>query len=78
MGDKVRRRFLEEIRIAITEFYGNDPSASSSYRRIVAGRHFDRLSGLMGAGRVVIDGDTRSDERNIAPAVLTTSTCRPA
>jgi aldehyde dehydrogenase (NAD+) len=61
---------VAELRRAIEEFYGADPHLSDSYGRIVSPRHFDRLESLMTGGIAAVGGDTKSDERYIAPTVL--------
>ncbi|SEP47342.1 aldehyde dehydrogenase family protein [Amycolatopsis saalfeldensis] len=50
--------------------FGDDPAASPDYGRIVNTRHFDRLSKLLGSGRVVTGGRTDRDRKFIAPTVL--------
>jgi aldehyde dehydrogenase (NAD+) len=50
--------------------FGDDPAASPDYGRIVNTRHFDRLSKLLGSGRVVTGGQTDRDSKFIAPTVL--------
>ncbi|WP_328606849.1 aldehyde dehydrogenase family protein [Amycolatopsis sp. NBC_00345] len=50
--------------------FGDDPAASPDYGRIVNTRHFDRLSKLLGSGRVVTGGQTDRDAKFIAPTVL--------
>ncbi|MDT8915939.1 aldehyde dehydrogenase family protein [Amycolatopsis sp. PS_44_ISF1] len=50
--------------------FGEDPAAGPDYGRIVNTRHFDRLSELLGSGRVVTGGQTDRDTRFIAPTVL--------
>ncbi|MFF5499322.1 aldehyde dehydrogenase family protein [Streptomyces aquilus] len=55
---------------AIQAVYGTDASASGEYGRIVNERHFDRLSGLLDSGRVVVGGDTDRSQKYIAPTVL--------
>ncbi|MGW6281230.1 aldehyde dehydrogenase family protein [Kribbella sp. NPDC055071] len=50
--------------------FGDDPSVSPEYGRIVNERHFDRLSGLLGSGRVVTGGETDEETKYIAPTVL--------
>lgn len=67
----VESALVERIRRVICEFYGDEPRTSGSYGRIVSDRHFDRLSGLMNGGQVVIGGDTDRADRYIAPTVLT-------
>ena len=55
---------------AVEALYGADPSACGEYGRIVNQRHFDRLSGLLDPGRVVVGGDGERATNYIAPAVL--------
>ncbi|MER7703704.1 aldehyde dehydrogenase family protein [Kitasatospora sp. NPDC097605] len=55
---------------AIREMYGTDPAASPDYGRIVNERHFDRLTGLLGDGRLVTGGDRDRATRYLAPTVL--------
>ena len=63
----------------IREMFGDDPSRSDSYGRIVNQRHFERIRGLLGSGEVAIGGDVDADRGYIAPTVLTdVSTDDPA
>lgn len=55
---------------AVEELYGSDPATSETYGRIVNERHFDRLSALLGSGRVVTGGGTDRATKYIAPTVL--------
>ncbi|MEU6376004.1 aldehyde dehydrogenase family protein [Streptomyces sp. NPDC046909] len=55
---------------AVEAVYGADAKASGEYGRIVNERHFDRLSGLLDSGRVVVGGDTDRSQKYIAPTVL--------
>jgi len=48
--ESVEGEFLGALRDAIGEFYGDDPSASADYGRIVNERHHDRLTALLDAG----------------------------
>jgi aldehyde dehydrogenase (NAD+) len=54
---------------AIRELYGEDPR-NASYGRIVNERHFDRLTALLGDGRIVTGGGHDRDSRYLAPTVL--------
>ena len=67
----VETDFVEHLRNAIAEFYGDDPRTSGSFGRIVSDRHFDRLSALLSGGRVIVGGDTDRAERYISPTVIT-------
>lgn len=55
---------------AIEALVGTDPAASPEYGRIINERHFDRLRGLLGSGRVVVGGASDRTTRYIAPTVL--------
>jgi aldehyde dehydrogenase (NAD+) len=70
VDEKVSDKFIDELRDAITSFFGDDPQSSDSYGRIVSPRHFDRLNSLMSGGNTVIGGETDAGTRYIAPTVL--------
>ncbi|MEU5340551.1 aldehyde dehydrogenase family protein [Streptomyces sp. NPDC020766] len=55
---------------AVEGLYGADAATSTEYGRIVNERHFDRLSGLLDSGRVVVGGDSDRATKYIAPTVL--------
>ncbi|MCA6091196.1 aldehyde dehydrogenase family protein [Streptomyces sp. SCA3-4] len=55
---------------AVEALYGPDPAASGSYGRIVNERHFDRLTALLGSGRLVTGGGSDRATKYIAPTVL--------
>ncbi|OIJ89925.1 aldehyde dehydrogenase family protein [Streptomyces sp. MUSC 14] len=55
---------------AVEALFGTDPAKSPEYGRIVNERHFDRLSGLLGSGRVVVGGASDRTAKYIAPTVL--------
>ncbi|MET7288916.1 aldehyde dehydrogenase family protein [Streptomyces sp. NPDC005573] len=62
---------LEAALVRVVEgLYGDDPAASPEYGRIVNERHFDRLSGLLGSGRVAVGGGSDRADKYIAPTVL--------
>ncbi|MEP7332164.1 MAG: aldehyde dehydrogenase family protein [Terracoccus sp.] len=55
---------------AIGDFFGADPASSPDYGRIIDGRHFDRLCGLIDPSLVVAGGGTDARHRYIEPTVL--------
>ncbi|MGW0599264.1 aldehyde dehydrogenase family protein [Streptomyces sp. NPDC002776] len=59
-----------ELVRAVESLYGTDPAASPEYGRIVNERHFDRLSGLLDSGRVVVGGSGDRASKYLAPTVL--------
>jgi len=70
VNESVRAPFIDEVQKAITEFYGADPHASADYGRIVSQRHYERLAGMLGSGKVAVGGDAIADDRYISPTVL--------
>ncbi|MEI5100860.1 aldehyde dehydrogenase family protein [Streptomyces sp. PmtG] len=71
LTDPATARALEAaLAEAVHELYGADPAASDAYGRIVNERHFDRVSALLGSGRVVTGGHTDRAAKYIAPTVL--------
>jgi len=66
----VRAELVEELRRAVTAFYGADPRRSDAYGRIVSDRHLARLVAMLDDGRVVFGGDVVASERYLAPTVL--------
>jgi aldehyde dehydrogenase (NAD+) len=55
---------------AVEAAYGTDPQTSAEYGRIINERHFDRLAGLLGSGRIVVGGGNDRTDKYIAPTVL--------
>jgi aldehyde dehydrogenase (NAD+) len=55
---------------AIESFYGEDPSASPDYARIVSRSHWERLCALLADGDIAIGGEVDASCRYIAPTVL--------
>lgn len=69
----VRDRFVDQLRRSIERFFGDDPSLSPDYGRIINGRHLGRLVSLLddpGAGQVAIGGLADPTSRYLAPTVL--------
>jgi aldehyde dehydrogenase (NAD+) len=66
----VARRLAEAFPEAVRQLYGDDPATSPDYGRIVDERHFERLSGLLDAGSVVVGGAADPSSRYLAPTVL--------
>lgn len=54
LADKsIKKKLLETIKKYIREFYGDDPSKSPDYARIINENHFNRLSELLKEGEVI-------------------------
>lgn len=66
----VQDAFLEQMKAAITEFFGADPKQSADFARIVNARHHNRLCKLMAGADVAVGGQADADTRYIAPTLL--------
>lgn len=66
----IKEAFLEKAKQVILEWYGSDPIKSKDFSRIINTRHFNRVSGLIPADRVVVGGQTDVEEKFIAPTLL--------
>jgi aldehyde dehydrogenase (NAD+) len=72
--ESIESQFVAELATAITEFYGEDVSASPDYGRIVSERHFDRINALLEAGgyeEVAVGGTPDRATKFFPPTVLT-------
>ncbi|XP_076770814.1 aldehyde dehydrogenase family 3 member B2 isoform X2 [Arvicanthis niloticus] len=69
-SQEMQERLVPALQNAITRFYGDNPQTSPNLGRIINQKHFKRLQGLLGCGRVVIGGQSDEGERYIAPTVL--------
>ncbi len=71
--ESVEQELLDALAHAITDFYGDDPSTSPDYARIVNERHHDRLMALLDSGgydSTVTGGRGDRSTKYIAPTVL--------
>ncbi|XP_030187700.1 aldehyde dehydrogenase family 3 member B2-like isoform X2 [Lynx canadensis] len=64
---KSTEKVLAEV---LPQYLDQDPRSSPSLGRIINQKHFQRLRGLLGCGRVAIGGQSDESERYIAPTVL--------
>ncbi|KAL1788600.1 aldehyde dehydrogenase family 3 member B2 [Sigmodon hispidus] len=69
-SQEMQEQLVPALQNAITRFYGDNPQTSPNLGRIINQKHFKRLQGLLGCGRVVIGGQSDEGERYIAPTVL--------
>jgi len=70
VNKSVKSELLEKIKQSIDEFYGENPAKSPDYCRIINEKQFNRLSDLLKDGKIVIGGETKSEERYISPTVI--------
>jgi aldehyde dehydrogenase (NAD+) len=69
--ESVKTAFVEKLKQVITRFYGEQPSESDSYGRIINAKQFDRLISLLNKGETLIGGEHDHSKLFIAPTVLT-------
>jgi aldehyde dehydrogenase (NAD+) len=66
----IKPAFLERAKEHLRTFFGNNPNESPDYCRVINERHFDRLTGLLDEGEVVVGGQHERQSRFIAPTII--------
>ena len=66
----VREALQEKILDVIKEFFGDDPSASPDFARIISDRHVERIGRLLDGQAVLAGGQIDAAQRYIAPTVV--------
>ncbi len=66
-----REGLVRAMNDELENMYGSDRLNSTDYCKIINRRHFDRLAGLLDAGKVAIGGKVDADSERIEPTVLT-------
>ncbi len=66
----IKASLLNQIEKYIKEFYGDVPSESRNYSRIINQKHFFRLANLLKYGTIIVGGDTHLQDLYIAPTVI--------
>lgn len=66
----VKEPLLREMKLAVRQFFGNEPQQSPYYARIVNERAMQRLLELLQRGKIVFGGEFDRQDRYIAPTVL--------
>ncbi|MEH6890156.1 aldehyde dehydrogenase [Bacillus sp. JJ864] len=67
----IKDQFIEAMKKAVHEQYGEKPLQNEKYVRIVSGRHFERLCSFLRDGQAVVGGNYDQDKLLIEPTVLT-------
>ena len=66
----IKQDLLTHIKQCIRDFYGENPSTSPDYGRIISQHHFNRLCQLLNDGEIINGGDTNPRDLYIAPTVI--------
>lgn len=67
---KLQHEFIDRLSFHLKNFYGDDPSASPDYPRVVNEKHFDRLEKLLISEKIAVGGENNRDKKFFAPTVL--------
>jgi aldehyde dehydrogenase (NAD+) len=66
----IKNALISSMITEIEKFYGNNPQKSPDYGRIINHKHFDRLSHVLKAGKIISGGITNRDKHYIAPTLM--------
>ena len=66
----VKEELLTELKRQISAQFGAEPLQNKDYGKIVNGKHFTRLLGLMDEKKVVFGGEAERETLRIAPTIL--------
>ena len=61
---------VRHMRAAVRDFFGEDPSASPDYGRIINDRHFARLEGFLDNTKILHGGERKRDSLYFAPTLI--------
>ncbi len=67
---RIKPRLLDLIVKHVNEFYGAEPAQSPDFGRIVNDAHFERISHLLGQGKIILGGRLDRLSRYISPTVI--------
>jgi beta-apo-4'-carotenal oxygenase len=75
VDQEILPQFIEELKVAMKEFYPNGAKASPDYGRIVNSRHFQRIKKMLDetSGKILIGGSMDESENFIEPTVVQVS-----
>lgn len=66
----IKDEFVKEVKIQIEKQYGKNPLENSDYGKIINQKHFERVSSLINAEKIVHGGKTNPQTQQIEPTVL--------
>lgn len=68
--DDLKERFIEESRIIIDEFFGENPINSDQMVKIINKKHFDRLKGLIKDEKILLGGKFDNETLKMEPTLI--------
>ena len=66
----VRDALVEQLKRAVREFYGASPLDSPDYGHMIDVRAYERVSKLVGSGRLICGGDKQPERLAIEPTIV--------
>jgi len=66
----VREKLVEAMKLSIHAFFGDDPSQSPDYGRIINPAHWNRLKSMMDDSHILAGGDAKEEIRYIGPTLI--------
>ena len=74
--EEVKEKLIEEMKISIREFYGENIKKSESLGRIINNRHFNRLKNILekDKDKIIYGGQYDEADNYIAPTIIEVST----
>lgn len=66
----IKDKFIQELKVSIEKFYGENPQESKFYSRIINEKHFDRLMQYLKNGKIIYGGKTDKSDLYIEPTLI--------
>jgi aldehyde dehydrogenase (NAD+) len=67
---EVRKELIEQIKIRIADFFGNNPAKSADYGRIIRKEHFEKLVRLMKDNSIILGGNHDIEKLYFEPTLI--------
>ena len=68
--ESVKEQFVSELKKQIKIQFGDNPLENPSYGKIINAKHFERVRGLIDAGKIAVGGKSNAESLKIEPTVL--------
>jgi aldehyde dehydrogenase (NAD+) len=66
----IKDQFVQSFMDALRKMYGDDPSNSNDYGKIITRRRFDNLVKYLSQGKIIYGGKTDADKLYISPTLI--------
>ena len=68
--ESVKEQFVSELKTQIKIQFGDNPLENPNYGKIINAKHFERVRGLIDAGKIAVGGKSNAETLKIEPTVL--------